>query len=172
MLGGLVWTVSWALNVAQQDDPDPLLGLGEGNLRAFLNPAVLLIMPGVLALRSRHGGPRGTSAGAGAAAAELGLALVLAGNIVEFGLYGNQIFEREDPGFFAFTVGVIVTAYGLAVLAVGVVRAKVLQAKRSVAMALLPAAALAFPLFGLGWLFWGRVLWSATDGTPPEDAGT
>lgn len=66
ILGGLLWTASWLLNVSLTDSSGEgtRLGLTEGNARAILNPAILLIGVGVLAFKrclERH--PNASGAG-------------------------------------------------------------------------------------------------------------
>lgn len=53
ILGGLLWTGSWLLNVSLTDSSGEgtRLGFTEGNARSILNPAILLIIIGVLAFQ-------------------------------------------------------------------------------------------------------------------------
>ena len=105
ILGGLLWTASWLLNVSLTDSSGEgtRLGFTEGNARALLNPAVPLIIIGVLAFQHcLERRPSVSGAGGTALATIVGLLLVLTGNLLEFGVYGTSPVESEDPGFAVF----------------------------------------------------------------------
>src|SRR3990172_7690700 len=115
IVGGLLWTTSWLLNVSltNSSSEGTRLGFTEGNARSILNPAILLIIVGVLAFqRSLERHPNVAGVGGAVLATILGLSFVLTGNLLEFGAYGTSAIESEDPGFAVFSLGLLITLIG------------------------------------------------------------
>ena len=161
LLGGLLWTASWLLNVSLTDSSGEgtRLGLTEGNARAILNPAILLIIVGVLAFqRWVERRPSVSRAGAAALVTILGLLLLLTGNLLEFGVYGTSPLQSEDPGFAVFSLGLLVTLIGLVWFVVIGINAGALSRWEIIGLGLLSLSVIPMATFGLGWILWGFVL--------------
>jgi hypothetical protein len=111
---GLVWAAAWGFGAQAADGSRLVLGLGEGEWRAVLNPALattLLAAIVTLPLRAR------LPARAAASALLLaGLALVLGGNLLEFGLDGARQ-PTANLGWATFIAGWVTTALGAGTLA-------------------------------------------------------
>lgn len=109
----LVWVAAWAISGATDEGNREALGLTEGQARALMNPALAVFL---LALRAVHAeqreGARRLSA-AGALLTAAGLAVALAGNLVEFGVTGEGV---SVWGWAPFVLGILVAAVGLVVL--------------------------------------------------------
>lgn len=168
IVGGLVWTASWFLNALTEDGARTVLGLGEGELRALLNPALVLLAGGIWVFYVRFGGFAGGLGLLGATTVVVGLLGMLVGNIVEVGLWGEGFL---DAGWRLFVPAALLCLAGLLLLGVAVVRTGVVPRQSSVAfaggLAAFVAGALWIPIFGIGWLLWGYVLL----GAPPLAAG-
>ena len=161
ILGGVLWTASWLLNVSLTDSSGEgtRLGFTEGNARAILNPAILLIVVGVLAFKrhlERH--PSVSGAGRAALATSAGLLLLLTGNLMEFGAYGTSPIESEDPGFAVFSLGLLITLIGHVWFLVIGVNAGALSRWETIGLVLTSLSVIPMAPFGLGWILWGFVL--------------
>ena len=166
IVGGLVWTVSWFMSGLRDD---AVLGLEEGRWRALLNPALVLLALGVWVFYVRLGS---SAAGLGllaTAIVELGLAGMLVGNVLEFGLLGDGF---ADAGTGIFVPAALATVVGLLLLGVAIVRTGVVPRESSMpfagGLAGFVAGAMWVPLFGLGWLLWGYVLLASPPVVPPR----
>jgi hypothetical protein len=100
--GLLVWVLSWLANGQTEEGNVTYLGLTEGEWRALLNPGTVL-----LALGAWYG-----LRGAARWVTLMGLGIVLAGNVVEFGVWGDALWV--DGGWLIFLLGCLVTLAGLA----------------------------------------------------------
>ena len=100
--GLLVWVLSWLANGQTEEGNVTYLGLTEGEWRALLNPGTVL-----LALGAWYG-----LSGAVRWVTLTGLGIVLAGNVVEFGVWGDALWV--DGGWLIFLLGCLVTLAGLA----------------------------------------------------------
>ena len=100
--GLLVWFLSWLANGQTEEGNVTYLGLTEGEWGALLNPGTVL-----LALGAWYG-----LRGAARWVTLMGLGIVLAGNLVEFGVWGNALWV--DGGWLIFLLGCLVTLAGLA----------------------------------------------------------
>lgn len=161
VLGGSLWTVSWLLNVSltNSSGEETRLGFSEGEARALLNPAIVLFAFCVVALRQRFASPVSAQGTLAPALAIAGLALMLLGNLMEFGFVGSSPIESEDPGFFVFTLGLLATAGGLATLALFAIRSGTVPIAQKLGLAFLPVSVF-LPSFGVAWLLWSYLPWS------------
>ena len=100
--GLLVWILSWLANGQTEEGNVTYLGLTEGEWRALLNPGTVL-----LALGAWYG-----LRGAARWVTFTGLGIVLVGNVVEFGVWGDALWV--DGGWLIFLLGCLVTLAGLA----------------------------------------------------------
>jgi hypothetical protein len=168
IVGGLIWTVSWFM-VALADD-GTALGLGEGEWRALLNPALVLIAGGAWAFYVRFGGFAAGLGLLGTATVIGALAVMLAANVVEVGLWGEG---WSDAAWRVFVPAGLVCVVGLLALGVAIVRTGVVPKQSSLVfaggLAAFVAGAFAIPLFGIGWLLWGYVLLGAPPLVPRPD---
>jgi len=161
ILGGLLWTASWLLNVSLTDSSGEgtRLGFTEGNARSILNPAIPLIIIGVLAFqRCLEKRPSVSGAGGAALATIVGLLLLLTGNLLEFGVYGTGPVESEDPGFAVFSLGLLSTLIGHVWFIVIGINAGALSRWEIIGLGLLSLSVIPMAPFGLGWILWGFVL--------------
>ena len=161
IVGGLLWTASWLLNVSLTDSSGEgtRLGFTEGNARSILNPAILLIIVGVLAFRRCLERRPGVSGASGAALATIvGLLLLFTGNLLEFGAYGTSPIESEDPGFAVFSLGLLITLIGHVWFIVIGFNARALSRSEIIGLGLLSLSVILMAPFGLGWILWGFVL--------------
>jgi len=115
----------------------------------------------VIVLYQRLGSQANGNGVRATALAIAGLGLMLAGNVMEFGLVGTSPIESEDPGFFVFTLGLLATAGGLAVLALLVFRSGSPTIAQKLGLVLLPVSVVLMPLFGAAWILWSYLLWTA-----------
>ena len=163
LLGGSLWTLSWLLNVSltNSSGEGTRLGFTEGAARSVLNPAIALFTVCVIVLYQRVGSWANGSGFWAPALAIAGLGLMLAGNLMEFGLVGTSSIESEDPGFFVFTLGLLATAGGLAALALLVFRSGSPTNAQKLGLVLLPVSVFLMPLFGVAWVLWSYLLWRA-----------
>jgi hypothetical protein len=116
------WIATWLLIDQTAEGTTEVAGLSEGNLRALQNPGTLLLL---LSLRTgwrRYGARRGEFGTAGFTITALALVIVLVGNIVEFGLWGDGPLDSQDPGAAIFFSGLLVLAFGLVLLSQAVMR--------------------------------------------------
>ena len=161
IVGGLLWTASWLLNVSFTDSSGEgtRLGFTEGNARSILNPAIPLIIIGVLAFqRCLERRPSVPGASGAALATIVGLLLLLTGNLLEFGAYGTSPVESEDPGFAVFSLGLLITLIGHVWFIVIGINARALSRWETIGLGLLSLSVIPMATFGLGWILWGFVL--------------
>ena len=123
LLGGLVWTISWLLNAQTAEGNRAVLGLTEGNLRAMLNLPVLLLLAGLVGLYRLHAGRCGKLGILGFGLTLLGMALLLVGNITEYGLLGDP---TDGRGWALIGFGFLVIPVGMLLFGIAVIRADVL----------------------------------------------
>lgn len=115
LLGISGWIASWMLIEQTGEGTRNVGGLSEGNLRAIQNPATILLL---IALSTTSQRCRLVAVGkAGVVITTLALGVVLAGNVVEFGLWGQGPLDSQDPGAALFFTGLLVLAVGVLVLA-------------------------------------------------------
>jgi hypothetical protein len=117
LLGAADWIATWLLIGETAEGTREVVGLSEGNLRSLQNPGTLLLL---LALRGawRRYRPRRKELGTAAfAVTAIALAVVLLGNVVEFGLWGEGPLDSQDPGAAIFFTGLLVLPFGLVLLA-------------------------------------------------------
>jgi hypothetical protein len=105
VLAGLAWAVSWGFNGQTADGSLTVLGLSEGGWRAILNPALGVLL--VAALAWVRIDPHPTRM-----ALLLGFGILLAGNLLEFGLVGRPT-PLAAVGPYAFAVGAGLAVAGL-----------------------------------------------------------
>jgi hypothetical protein len=117
------WIVTWLLIDHTAEGTREVTGLSEGNLRALQNPATLLLLLALRAGWQRYGSRLGELGTSGFTITALALAIVLVGNIVEFGLWGDGPLDSQDPGAAIFFSGLLVLTFGLVLLSLAVMRA-------------------------------------------------
>ncbi len=123
-MGLTIWVVSWALNGRTLDGSVSVLGMSERGWRRLLDPGTLFLMAGLLGfhLRSRH--TYGRLGLIGFFTTQVGFAVALVGNIIEFWVGGwlyvdGPGFEPTDfLGWQVFLIGVMIASVGLAIFAV------------------------------------------------------
>ena len=158
--GGALWIVSWLGNSQTDEGNRDYLGLVEGDWRALLNPVLVTFLVAVWAADRRFGHDLGRAGEAAAAAAAVGLALALAGNVIEFGLLGGDVWH--DVGWALVILGAPIALVGLVVL--GVLGARRLEDAPQWLFAFAAAFFSAIPLWpitvGLGFALLGAgVAW-------------
>ncbi len=168
MLGSLLWIVCWVL----------VMLAGGGRSRSepiwrtvVLNPALLLLIAGLVAFHALQAKRSGGLGKAGFAISLLGTGTMLLGNIIEF-------WVSEHQGWVMIGVGAMMLPVGFVLLGVGTLRAKVFTGwRRTVPLAfgLLLVAMKLISVLGahywlldrsdgwgipLGWMALGYALWS------------
>ena len=135
-LAAIVWAVSIGFSERAADASAPILGLGAGEWRALLSPAVAVVLLGGLAtLPARL--PAATGKSGASILILAGLVLVLVGNLGEFGVLGGTR-STAGLGRAALTSGALLGAIGIG----GLVAAAVpLRGRRPVLRVSLAAAA-------------------------------
>ncbi len=185
LLGGLVWTISWLLNSQTAEGNRAVLGFTEGNLRAMLNLPLLLLLAGLVGLYRLHAGRCGKLGVLGFGLTLLGMALLLVGNVTEYGLLGDP---TDGRGWALIGFSFLVIPVGMLLFGIAVIRADVLPRWSRVlpllvGLALVGAIGIALVemqacgcgradrglgvwlfAFGLGWMALGYSLWSAKGG--------
>ena len=164
VFGGALWILSWVGNAQTDEGNRDYLGLVEGDWRALLNVALLAFGLAVWGVHRRYGHELRRFGSIAVTAALLGLAGVLAGNVLEFGLNGGEIWL--DEGWAVFLVGGGVATVSLVVL--GVLAARRLEGAPQWLLALAAGSFSAIPLwaisFGLGFVLLGvAVAWPARE---------
>lgn len=106
VLAAVVWAVSWGFNGQTADGTRRVLGLTEGGWRLLLNPAIGLALVGAVVWARPQIRP-------GAAMIVGGLAAMLAGNVLEFGLLGRAT-PFGDAGSLLLMAGTATALVGLA----------------------------------------------------------
>jgi hypothetical protein len=118
LLGAADWIATWLLIEETAVGTSQVAGLSEGNLRALQNPATVLLLLALSATWRHYASRRGELQAAALTVTALALAVVLVGNVVEFGLWGEGPLESQDPGAAIFFTGLLVLAVGLVLLAI------------------------------------------------------
>ena len=125
-LGAVLWLLTWEMSHRVDLGADRGVGgLSEGQIRAFLNPALILLLPLPGLLRAAQGGRDGRLGRAGAWLAAAGLFLQLLGNVLEYGWWGNRL---SDAGWGVFLMGFLPLSAGWLLLGVAALRARILPA--------------------------------------------
>ncbi len=196
ILGGVIWIASWILNGLTEDASRTVLGLSEGGYRRITNAALLLFMVGLVGFHKRQAGRSGKLGTTGLIVALVGCALMIIGNVFEFGLIGS-IPDGERPGMMMgwgiFLLGLIfIVPTGLLLFGIGVIKANVLPSW-SRALPLVIGLISLLGIFigivqmvlrgdtvggwglitiivslGLGWVLLGYALWSGTQERPAQ----
>lgn len=159
MAGGLAMTVSGALQAVRPTDTDPKVAGEEHLLLALFAAALVLLIPGLLAL-ARHGTP---VARPGAAAVALGHVLLA------FGATASNL-NGEDPAWFAFAAvpANLAMLAGAITMAVSLWRAGRVPRPIAAALPVLWLCQIVLAQLGGGliagvyWLVTGRLLISGT----------
>jgi hypothetical protein len=160
VFGGALWILSWLGNAQTDEGSKDYLGLVEGDWRALLNISLLAFWAAVWGVHRRFGAGLGRFGSIAVAVALFGLAGVLAGNVLEYGLNGGEIWL--DDGWAVFLIGAVVATVSLVVL--GVLGARRLEGAPQWLLALAAGSFSAIPLFaitfGLGFVLLGAsVAW-------------
>ncbi len=189
MLGGAVWWASWILNGLTRDGTVAVLGLSERGWRTVANAGLVSFIGALAGLAAAHSSRAGKVAIVGFLTTLLGLAALLAGNVIEFWVAAN-------PGGVISLFGLLVQPIGLILLGIPIFKANVLPrwarpvplgfgailgVMLAVAMVRQAAGirvqekllAVVIMTIGLGWMVLGYALWSgwsAKKGTPNQDA--
>ncbi len=174
MLGSLLWIVSWIV-----------VGLaGGGGSRGeriwrtvLLNPAMLLLIAGLVAFHAHQAEESRGLGKAGFAVSLFGTGTMLLGNVVEFWV-SEYFFGTQTPGWRMMGVGSLMLPIGFVLLGLGTIRAKVFTGWRRgvpLGFGLMLAAIKLITIFGmhywlldrsdavgipLGWMALGYALWS------------
>jgi len=186
VLGSLLWVVCWEIV--------SVVGGGSRAERLWrtllLNPAILLIMVGLIGFHRRQARRLGRLSRIGFSLCLLGTVTMLLGNVVEFWV-SEYFYGTQTPGWVMMGVGLLMLPGGLLLLGVGTIRARVFTGWRrgaplgfgvvlTAAVILLflsylaPTATLGSTLsslaavspyvviyaFALGWAVLGYALWS------------
>ena len=120
MLGSLLWVVCWEIVF--------VVGGGSRAERLWrtllLNPAMLLIMAGLMGFHRRQARRPGRLSRIGFSLCLLGTATMLLGNVVEFWV-SEYFYGTQTPGWIMMGVGLLMLPGGLLLLGVGTIRAGV-----------------------------------------------
>jgi len=181
VLGGLLWTALVpAITLTYPgrsgwEDTQTLLWLAWEDYNRLLPPVLLLILVGLAGLRGRYAGRCGRLGRAGFAVALVGLALMLAGNVVEFWIAGGireQMTALDLAGWIGYSLGYLLLTVGLVLVGGAWLRVRAFARWNALPLAMgalvLPlfvtvtsgnaaGAVLAVP-FGLGWVALGYAL--------------
>jgi hypothetical protein len=176
MVGSLLWVVTGVL-----------VGFtGGGGTRAeavlrtvLLNPALLLLILGLMGFYERQAKRSGRLGAAGFAICLLGTGIMLLGNISEIWVYKylyGILEARWSPGWRAMGLGLMILPVGFVLLGIATFRAGVFTAWRravplgfglmlalivvSVAVAGIGRGLVVFYGFAIGWAAFGYTLWS------------
>ena len=129
LIGSGVWLFSWLVNGQTEDGAVAVLGLSERGWRRLLDPGTFFLMFGLLGIRLRTDRSRGLLDAIGFWTAEIGLALALIGNVIEFWvgewLYTDvpgQFEPTDHLGWAVFLVGTAAAILGFLLLGVGLLR--------------------------------------------------
>lgn len=117
-LGGLLWILGWRLDHIPEF-------LTEGQSRAFVNPALLLLLPLPWMFRHASNGRDGRLGLAGTVLTSAGLLGELAGNFLEYGWWNNRITVL---GYAVLAGSHVPVLAGALLLALAALRARVLPA--------------------------------------------
>ena len=129
VLGSAIWLVSWVLNAQTADGSMAVLGLSERGWRRLLDPGTLFLMGGLLGFHIRKRQSYGKLGLAGYVTTQVGLAVVLIGNAIEFWigewLYVDRPGEFEPTdhiGWAVFLLGIVLTLVGSLLLGVALLK--------------------------------------------------
>lgn len=176
MVGSLLWVVTGVL----------VEFTGGGGTRAeavlrtvLLNPALLLLIVGLMGFHERQAKRSGRLGAAGFAICLLGTGIMLLGNIAEIWVYKylyGILEARWTPGWRAMGIGLMILPAGFVLLGIATFRAGVFTAWRrvvplgfglmlaliamSVAVAGIGSGLVVFYGFAIGWAAFGYALWS------------
>ena len=168
MLGGAVYVVSGAVQLASPEQTDPFSRMSDYLIESLRTLSLLLTLAGFVALHFRqvggYSGPRGR---AGFRAATLGQTAMLVSAVVSL--------TAGAPALgFLFFAGAFLRLVGLALLSVATYRAAILPRWSAYLVAALALSALGevgVALVGFVWIALGYVLWSqrgASTGRAPR----
>ncbi len=174
ILGGLLWIVSWIAVALAGGGRSP----GERIWRTvLLNPALLLLIAGLVAFHTRQAEKSRVLGKAGFAISLLATGTILLGNIVEFWV-SEYFYGTQTPGWVMMGVGSMILPVGFILLGFGTLRAKVFTGWRRgvpLAFGLMLTAIKLITIWGahywlldwsdavaipLGWMALGYALWS------------
>lgn len=120
VFGSLLWVVCWEIV--------SVVGGGSRAERLWrtllLNPAILLIMVGLVGFHRRQARRPGRLSRLGFSVCLLGTATMLLGNVVEFWV-SEYFYGTQTPGWVMMGVGLLMLPGGLLLLGVGTIRARV-----------------------------------------------
>ena len=167
IFGGIVWVVSDLLQSQTAEGNRAVLGLTEGNYRAILNPALLLIALGLFGLYRVHKSRLNTLGLIGFWVTGMSLTAWLIGNVLEYGLFG--VFWLV-VGWIVVIVAILGISIGQVLLGFEFLKAKLLAPWSRSLPIIMGALSLAgffirnpgmfFFYFGIGWILLGYALWS------------
>jgi hypothetical protein len=124
-LGAVLWLVTWDLsqqvNLEINRGPG---GLTEGQIRALLNPGLVLLLPLAWGLRRAQAGRDGQAGLFGAWITTAGLLLQLIGNFLEYGWWDNGVTEW---GWALLTLGFLPLTAGWLLLGIAALRGRALD---------------------------------------------
>lgn len=126
------WIATWLLIDQTAEGTKQVAGLSEGNLRALQNPGTGLLLLALGVAWRRYSSRLGDVGTLGFGLTALALAIVLVGNIVEFGLWGEGPLDTQDPGAAIFFTGLLVLPLGVVLVAVAAARTAWRRARRQV----------------------------------------
>ena len=129
LIGSCVWVISWLVNRYTEDGTVAVLGLSERGWRRLLDPGTLFLMFGLLGVRLEKDRSHGSLDAIGFWTTEVGLALALTGNVIEFWV-GEMLyvdvpgeFEPSDHfGWALFLAGTAVAILGFLLVGLGLLR--------------------------------------------------
>ena len=120
VFGSLLWVVCWEIV--------SVVGGGSRAERLWrtllLNPAILLIMVGLVGFHRRQARRPGRLSRLGFSVCLLGTATMLLGNVVEFWV-SEYFYGTQTPGWVMMGIGLVMLPGGLFLLGVGTIRAHV-----------------------------------------------
>ncbi len=173
-MGSLLWTVSWIVVGLTGGGRSPSERIWR---TVLLNPAMLLLIAGLVAFHAHQAEKSRGLGKAGFAISLLGTGTMLLGNVVEFWV-SEYFFGTQTPGWRMMGVGSLMLPVGFVLLGLGTLRAKVFTGwRRAVPLGfgLMLAAIKSITVFGnhywlldrsdavaipLGWMALGYALWS------------
>jgi hypothetical protein len=164
VFGGVLWILSWLGNGQTDEGNRDYAGLVEGDWRALLDLSLVAFGAAVWGAWRRFAPELGRFGSIAAVAALIGLAVALAGNVLEFGLDGGEVWL--DEGWALVLIGGALATASLVVL--GVLGARRLEGAPQWLLALAAGSFSAIPLwgitFGLGFVLLGAALaWPARE---------
>jgi hypothetical protein len=152
----LLWLGAWIGNLMTAEDTRQWGGFGEGGWRRMINLAIVVFAATIWWLRVTR--PLGRVGGVGAWIALASLALLLVGNVLEWGVTGSMWIPY---GWGVFIVGGLLGAVGCVTTGVALIRDGGTPTPSRILYGIGTALFLV-PLFpvtvGLAWLAWGGAL--------------